>query len=203
MRRTAKRICSYCGKTNDKKYVIKHGLCFACYQRLKRSGSVERKNCPIEGISKHHLYRTYYNMKSRCFNKKTPSYKNYGGRGITVCERWLGSNGFLNFIADMGERPDGYSLDRINNDGNYEPNNCRWADSKTQCNNRRPSHNRANRTYYERNENFCIFRRVDRPSMFRVQIRLKGYHPPEKCFRNLELARNYRNEMLDQFFRKV
>ena len=84
------------------------------------------------------LYNTYSLMKSRCYNRKNPKYKNYGGRGIRVCERWLGrSIGYANFVADMGERPKGTSLDRIDNDGNYEPNNCRWTTNTVQSQNRR------------------------------------------------------------------
>lgn len=71
-------------------------------------------------------------MKQRCSNPKNPAYKYYGGRGIKVCERW---KVFDNFLSDMGERPTGMKLDRINNDGNYELSNCRWATHKEQCRN--------------------------------------------------------------------
>ena len=78
-------------------------------------------------------YQAWINMIRRCNNPKMENYPHYGGRGIRVCERWLR---FENFLADMGDRPDGLSLDRENNDGNYEPGNCRWADAFQQCNNK-------------------------------------------------------------------
>jgi hypothetical protein len=77
-------------------------------------------------------------MVQRCYDTNATGYSRYGGRGITVCERWLGRDGFVNFLADMGERPEGLTLDRINNDGDYVPSNCRWATRSEQQRNKSP-----------------------------------------------------------------
>lgn len=86
-------------------------------------------------------YNSWTSMKQRCLNPCATGFKNYGGRGISICERW--ANSFEEFFADVETRPPGCSLDRKNNDGNYTPDNYRWADAKQQIQNRRPQRRRA------------------------------------------------------------
>lgn len=86
-------------------------------------------------------YKIWHNMHERCEKKSSPMYRRYGDRGISVCPRWSGEEGFINFYNDMGARPIGedgrvFQIDRINNDGNYEPSNCRWAHPRDNARNR-------------------------------------------------------------------
>lgn len=87
------------------------------------------------GLSKHYLYHTWSTMKARCYNPNSTKYHLYGGRGIAVCERWRHS--FTNFLEDMGDRPEGHTLDRIDPDKEYSPDNCRWSTVSDQNKNRR------------------------------------------------------------------
>jgi hypothetical protein len=119
-------------------------------QNLRR-GHTRSCGCGIGGVQKHghargHVrlptreYRSWQSMKDRCLNPNAPKFRHWGGRGITVCDRWLS---FEAFLSDMGPRPLNTSLDRVDNDGNYEPGNCRWASAAQQNANRRRRVQRA------------------------------------------------------------
>lgn len=111
--------------------------------RTKSCGCIVKESAKTHGLTKHYLYSTWIGMKGRCYCKNNPKYKNYGARGIKICDRWIkgdcNNHGFVCFLQDMGDRPLNYSLDRINVDGNYCKENCRWANSTIQSSNKRVS----------------------------------------------------------------
>lgn len=112
------------------------GLCNTHYMRLLKHGDASVTKVAYHGLRNTPEYNTWVNMKARCYNPKASRYENYGGRRITVCDEWMHS--FKQFLADMGKKPSPtHSIDRIDNDKGYSPDNCRWADKKTQVINTR------------------------------------------------------------------
>lgn len=107
------------------------------------SAVAAEESVTTDGRTRHPLYGVWSTMKTRCLNSNASGYGWYGARGITVCDRW--ANSFFAFVEDMGERPLGYTLDRIDPNGNYEPGNCRWATWSEQVSTRRP--NGSNRLF--------------------------------------------------------
>jgi hypothetical protein len=136
-----------CGKTVEKdaqdiaKWIKTGSRCKSCGCK---KNEVLSKHFTLHGhtrANKGKPTREYYTFKAmhdRCYNENNDSYPNYGGRGIEVCNRWQKcNNGFKNFLQDMGPKPKGLTLERINTNGSYEPGNCKWATPKEQLNNTR------------------------------------------------------------------
>ena len=105
-------------RSGEKSFNFKHGF------------AVRSKKSPRE-------YNSWRTMIQRCTNPSATGYENYGGRGIKICKQWLGEDGFKCFLIDMGRRPRNTTLDRIENNGDYEPNNCKWSTHLEQTRNRR------------------------------------------------------------------
>lgn len=142
--------CS-CGKTiNVLLDNLKTGHSKSC--GCKKGYMISKKK-KTHGKCNTKLYKVWHNIKNRCYNKNNKRYKDYGGRGITICDEWLNDfMSFYNWAMNNGYK-EGLSIDRINNDGNYEPNNCRWVTNKVQNNNKRSNrlltHNKETHTITE------------------------------------------------------
>lgn len=179
-----KKMCKIdkCSRT-----VWARGYCDAHYKRFRRSGFKEFDTTPtfkiyndVKGQSRTKMYKLWDGIIGRCENSHHHSYPNYGGRGIKVCDRW---HDFNNFYADMGEKPTpDHSIDRIDNNGDYEPSNCKWSTAAEQAQNRRMN---------PRNKSGYTGVTLEQGKYWRVNFERNGTRI-RKSFRTKEEAIKYR-----------
>lgn len=157
------------------------------YQRLLKHGDTAQRTRKSGGNRNDELYSVYYNIIARCYNKKSHNYKYYGGRGIGVCDRWNKDGGFICFKEDMGERPVGYQIDRIDVNNDYSPENCRWVDKYTQMGNTRATKISSGVNWYPRRDKY------------RARIKVRGKDITLGYFDKLEKALRARKEAYKKY----
>lgn len=176
-----KFICKCeCGKTY---HAFQHAL---LNLKIKSCGCAQRNFLRKHGMVNHPCYNLWRSMKQRCNNPGSDGYYRYGGRGIKVCKEW--EQDFSQFVYDMGERPSSkHTLERIDNDGPYCKENCRWADWKEQTRNKA-----SNRWLEYGNESLCITDWAERlgVSTMLIHARLKKGLTVEQCFESLKIFKN-------------
>lgn len=176
----SEKLCKYCLEEGIERKAVARGMCHLHYKRWQTHGdpSVSFWKMEMHGMTGTSEHNKWKSIKKRCFNKNSKAYKEYGGRGITMCEEW--KNSFSAFYKDMGDCPEGYSIERLDVNGNYEPNNCIWADKTTQSRNRRIQYNNKSGCpgvhWYERNQRWV------------VRISVKGKRIPLGCYKHYEDA---------------
>lgn len=177
--------CIVDGCTNPKKN-SKLGYCDTHRKRFARYGDplkILKPRHPKKTTSKE--YSSYWNMKQRCLNPNNKQYDDYGGRGIKICDRWLGAYGFNNFYEDMGDKPSpDLSLERIDNNQGYNPDNCKWATRTEQ-----------NRNQRLRKKNYSGYRGVYKNSnLWTTEVRINGVRKNLGYFKSLPEAVEARKE---------
>lgn len=155
---------------------------------------IRKKRCTIHGFRNARIYNIWRAMKQRCYNKNSKNYKNYGGRGIIVCNQWLKDfKSFYDWSMQNGYS-DNLSIDRINVNGNYEPNNCRWITLQEQNNNRRSNNNLTIGNKTQNLSEWCKDLNINRHKIYTLMK--KGYN----CYNAIGKLLGFTDTQLNNFF---